>query len=84
MRRCYGPGAHLMIDHEVVSWYASARTSDDEKYLNIIVRDEKCQQTAECLNLLVALRTWKAFWQTGRLEVRDAHIAASTMVLHLK
>ena len=47
---------------------------------------KKCQQVAESLNLLVALRTWTEFWCQERvsLEVRSDNIAALTLVMNLK
>ena len=76
----YGLGAYLMIDQQVVSWYSS------ETFLGLRIGDHKTQQTAECLNLLVALRNWKEHWTTERvcLEVRADNITALTMVLTLK
>ena len=82
----FGLGAYLTVNGKVVSWYASDISREDEKFLDIRKGDEKCQQVAESLNLLVALRTWKEFWCQERvsLEVRSDNIAALTLVMNLK
>ena len=74
-----------MIDQQVVSWYSSPLTKNDETFLGLRIGD-KTQQTAECLNLLVALRNWKEHWTTERvcLEGRADNITALTMVVTLK
>ena len=82
----YGMGAHLMIDDIIVSWYATALSNHDEKLLNVQIGDEKHQQVAESLNLLVALRTWKLHWCLERvqLEVRADNMTALNLILRLK
>ena len=74
----FGLGACLIVDGEAVAWYAVPLNKNDEQLLGLTIGDEKCQQTAECLNLLVALRLWKEYWGTERvsLEVRADNIAA--------
>ena len=82
----YGMGAYLMIDDIIVSWYATALSNHDEKLLNVQFGDEKQQQVAESLNLLVALRTWKQHWCLERvqLEVRADNMTALNLILRLK
>ena len=82
----YGMGAYLMIDDIIVSWYATALSNHDEKLLNVQIGDEKHQQVAESLNLLVALRTWKQHWCLERvqLEVRADNMTALNLILRLK
>ena len=81
----FGLGAYLIVDGEAVAWYAVPLNKHDEHFLGLTIGDEKCQQTAECLNLLVALRLWKEHWCTERvsLEVRADNIAALQLVLRL-
>ena len=82
----FGLGAYLMRNQEIVSWYASPITQDDEIFLGVEKGNESWQQVLECLNMLVALRTWKSFWCSERikLEVRSDNIAALTLVMNLK
>ena len=82
----YGMGAYLMIDDIVVSWYATALSNHDEKLLNVQIGDEKHQQVAESLNLLVALRSWKQHWCLERvqLEVRADNMTALNLIMRLK
>ena len=72
--------------YEIVSWYASPITHDDENFLGVEKGNGNCQQVLECLNMLLALRTWKSFWCTERvrLEVRSDNIGALTLVMSLK
>ena len=82
----FGLGAYLMKNDQIVSWYASPITHEDEVFLGVKKGDETCQQVLECLNMLVALRTWKNYWRTERvsLEVRADNMAALTLVMSLK
>ena len=65
----FGLGAYLMKNDEIVSWYASLVAHDDENLIGVEKGNENCQQVLECLNMLVALRTWKNFWTQGTCEV---------------
>ena len=82
----FGFGANFMVEGEIVSWWPSALSPLDEKFIGIRVGDERCQQVSECLNFLVALRTWKQLWCTERvcLEVRADNVAALTLIMSLQ
>ena len=79
-------GTYLMKNDDIVSWCASLVAHDDENLLGVEKGNENCQQVLECLNMLVALRTWKIFRRKERvrLEVRSDNIGALTLVMSLK
>ena len=47
-----------MVDWKVIPSFASPITRLDEQSLGICAGDHSSQQTTECLNLLVAPRSW--------------------------
>ena len=82
----WGMGAYLTVQGEFVARCVIKLGAHDEAALDIVVGDDRAQQAAEALRLLVALRPWKQVWSTERaaLEVRGDNVAALTLVLHLK
>ena len=84
----HGKTGSLRITYRVSAFKncASPITQDVENFLGVERGNENCQQVLECLNMLVALRTWKNFWRKERvrLEVRSDNIGALTLVMSLK
>ena len=67
----HGIGAYLMVDWKVIPSFASPVTKLDEQSLGICAGDHSSQQTTECLNLLVAPRSWTEHVDTRACVPRD-------------
>ena len=82
----WGLGGILKINNEPKSWYASPLSSHDVLMFKCKIGDPEGQQTWESLNVLVALRIWRAHWLGVRavLEVKADNVTALSMLAKLK
>ena len=82
----WGIGGYVVVGNDIVSWFAGEISAAEAKILSMKLGDSSCQQTAEALAALVALRTWQRLWRERRvaLRVRSDSISALVLVLKLK
>ena len=82
----WGLGAYIMIDGVIIEYFAVALNDWVAGYLNAPIGSCTGQQVWEALNLVLALRAWKARWTTTRisLEVRADSVSALTLVATLR
>ena len=82
----WGFGTFIVVDGVIKGWYAAKISEAEAAEVGYRIGDAAGQQYWEALNLLVALRIWKAEWMQHRvkLEVRADNVTALTLVASLK
>jgi hypothetical protein len=82
----WGAGGFLVVDGVLISWFATAFTSADEKAVGMTFGTSTSQQVAEALAILFGLRAWLQAWLGGspRLQVRSDSVSALTLVARMK
>jgi hypothetical protein len=82
----WGLGAYISINGVIVEFFRSAITVEESQILGMVIGDSSSQQAAEALVALVALRLWKAYWQTEGTtpRVKSDSVAALILVVKLK
>ena len=81
-----GVGAVLIRDTTVEEYLTDPISSHDERTFGLRAGDEDGQQLWEALSMLVALRTWRHIWATGRcnLTVEGDSMTALYMLVDIK
>ena len=76
----------LIRDTTVEEYLTDAISSHDERTFGLRAGDEDGQQLWEALSMLVALRTWRHVWATGRcnLSVEGDSMTALYMLVDIK
>ena len=82
----WGAGGMILVDGSPASWFSEKFRKADEEALGIAFGSSDCQQVAEALAILFALRLWFPTWAdiSVVLEVKSDSVTALTLVASMK